>query len=138
MPTSRRRWPMSKPKRTPIQYPSTFGGGILRPREVVESELDQLESSQPSPSLPADSSSLTTPAAPTDSLGEQEEESKEEREIGKEEGRKGGLEGNRKRGREDTSQPTSTLDDLVLLTKSGTRLYDLGVKPHRKDSFFFT
>ena len=43
---------MSRSKRTPISYPSSFGEGILRPREVVEAELAALSESEEEPASP--------------------------------------------------------------------------------------
>jgi hypothetical protein len=54
---------MPKAKRPPIDYPTSIGGGIFRPREVVESELaavEQVPLATPDPAL-----AVETPPART-------------------------------------------------------------------------
>lgn len=122
---------MSNAKRKPIQYPGTgFGGGLLRPREVVDAEL-AAESRQPTPDDPSANPTLSDPA-PVVAVEKRIGGEEEKRKIGKVEKRTETTTGGRRPG------PTKLGDVPVLFDEDGVRLYDVNVKADRKDSFFFT
>ena len=119
----------NNPKRRPIDYPSAFGGGLLRPRDVVDQELAELDQTDVAPATAPDP--VITPL-PSPSQGQRATRQEGKRSGGQEESRKGGVEGRREGGKEDGERGTT------LRTETRVELYDLNVKPYRKDSFNFT
>jgi hypothetical protein len=49
---------MSRTKRTPIDYKPQFGEGIFRPKDVVDSELDTLQTHEPDATAEAPNASM--------------------------------------------------------------------------------